>query len=735
MEHQQQHKQKATKDSVVLELKSEIVVSLSTFTYSGEERDDGDSFTWSNRELPRYNDKDDNESTCMQQLLTSDPSNSSQHPVPDSVQDLIETLQSQIPQPQGRRPKQSKSSSLSKRGGGAYDHSLLVVRGVILIGLHLLYGDLALRCRWILRAQQAFGGNLSSSSSSMVDDGRQEHLSQWQSLKETKMTWKVIQTICSLANWTVLLACIAQHVAICSLEHPLHSYAQRVVPNLSTDEKNMVLETLQLPSSSSNTCTRTSSFLSLVRAIQEKFPSRIVYAILLEPEEAKRLPHSCIPTVSLQANYSNGTLQVVSLSSSSQPHNDDDNNKGNDWCLCRIEDCSVEEREEQILLLTGHSCGCLRCRYELKNEDQSAAAIKWESQNDLMTLGHFYLGYKPDELDRAEQVFRAARMQNVCNMDAWHALGAIELARDRFLAAQRFWNESRRHKQECGNTDQSNHPHEGLTLQWTKLDAYDYLSSSVSSSSPSISLTAKDLEPNEETFQNVVPHVFRANLLSKDVCNQIIQWANDHGSWTEQRHYAVPTMDVPVHAVPLLLEWLRPWFATVMRPLLAKQFGTTTHNFYVHDAFVVKYEATLPSNHLPLHMDESTHSFVLALNQEFVGGGTNLVDHDLVVQLQTGDVLSFRGNLVQHGGEPVTDGTRYILAAFLYYDEDNDEEVGECRLDQRLRGGKNKIDHINDDDDDIRRRKRPVHEITTTTKDDGVNHTGGFSFEFKITEE
>ena len=57
---------------------------------------------------------------------------------------------------------------------------------------------------------------------------------------------------------------------------------------------------------------------------------------------------------------------------------------------------------------------------------------------------------------------------------------------------------------------------------------------------------------------------------------------------------------------------------------------------------------------------------------------------NLVVQLQTEDVLSFQGNPVQHGGEPITDGTHYILAAFLSYEEDNDDDIRECHLDQRV---------------------------------------------------
>lgn len=71
-----------------------------------------------------------------------------------------------------------------------------------------------------------------------------------------------------------------------------------------------------------------------------------------------------------------------------------------------------------------------------------------------------------------------------------------------------------------------------------------------------------------------------------------------------------------------------------------------------------------------LDTDESTHSFVLALNNDFTGGGTYFYDHDTTVIPAMGQVLSFAGGEVHHGGEAVTSGQRYILAGFLCCDSD-----------------------------------------------------------------
>jgi len=64
-----------------------------------------------------------------------------------------------------------------------------------------------------------------------------------------------------------------------------------------------------------------------------------------------------------------------------------------------------------------------------------------------------------------------------------------------------------------------------------------------------------------------------------------------------------------------------------------------------------------------MHYDESMHSLVLTLNNDFEGGGTYFIDHDAVLNpKQAGSLVSFRGDRLKHGGEVVTKGIRYIMA-------------------------------------------------------------------------
>ena len=148
--------------------------------------------------------------------------------------------------------------------------------------------------------------------------------------------------------------------------------------------------------------------------------------------------------------------------------------------------------------------------------------------------------------------------------------------------------------------------------------------------------------------------------------------AGDTGGWTTGRHYAVPTTDLPVHAHPALLRWFRGVVRDRLGGLLAAQFGAAAvgdggSRVRIFDAFVVKYCASGGQCYLPVHRDQSTHSFTIALNElsAYRGGGTYFSALGRAVRPERGHVLSFNGDLL-HGGDPITWGVRYIVVAFTY---------------------------------------------------------------------
>ena len=228
------------------------------------------------------------------------------------------------------------------------------------------------------------------------------------------------------------------------------------------------------------------------------------------------------------------------------------------------------------------------------------------------------------------------------------------------------------------------------------------------------------------SYLNDRVHSTTEALLSVSECTSLIAAAEKHaklrGGWSTQRHYAVPTTDLPLHDIPfeqqqqqqqqqqeaaaaagaeqedgvsssglVATTTVANWFREVLldgrlRTTLVKMFGETLvgpsgEDVLVHDAFLVKYHVPssdgdddddekkvkeLSRAYLPLHYDESALSFTIALNGDFQGGGTYFADLGRAVEPRVGHVLAFRGDRCFHGGAPITSGTRYIIAAFCW---------------------------------------------------------------------
>ena len=204
---------------------------------------------------------------------------------------------------------------------------------------------------------------------------------------------------------------------------------------------------------------------------------------------------------------------------------------------------------------------------------------------------------------------------------------------------------------------------------------------------------------NENNISNSI-HITKSSLLSPDECSSLIQaaetYAGQNHGWTTSRHYSVPTTDIPLQDLSEnMIRWFHQVVQTRIGPLIFQQFAhtlpttsTTSNNndnvelkdevfkMAIHDAFIVKYhcndddphsflsyinnihnkstptptttttEEDNPSSmshpsqrYLPIHTDQSTHSFVIALNptSEYIGGGTYF--QDMNQSLKPGELL------------------------------------------------------------------------------------------------
>lgn len=446
------------------------------------------------------------------------------------------------------------------------------------------------------------------------------------------LDWNFVREKIKLQKWHQLRNFISKRLLVVAAESPLHAYAVQCLPRLDKEGRAVVVETLKVP-----TKLRTASVLRLTKLIQDSYPPSRDYGVLLR-EIDYVLNHSCVPNAVLEWR-SSGDLSITALYELADKE---------EIALCLIPNSeSVEERDGLMQTKFGFSCTCTRCRYEM-----NSLGLESMTTAERLRLANFY--FANNKLSSARAIYQLILEDENGHADSWHALGAIELSFGHFRKAQRIWKDAA-----------SKFPylreHKGLGLQIQKMEKYGYelLVQSVA---------VKD-KPETRWISQPLTGVFLTRMLDQTDCARILEWAGN-AQWTQQRHYAVPTNDVPVHAVEPLVVWFNEWMQQRVRPLFAHLFRTSPY-FYVHDAFVVRYQGSEVSNHLPIHTDESSHSFVLALNDcsAYEGGGTCFFVEDEVIRLKVGELLSFRGDRILHGGEAVISGTRYILAAFLYHDD------------------------------------------------------------------
>ena len=141
--------------------------------------------------------------------------------------------------------------------------------------------------------------------------------------------------------------------------------------------------------------------------------------------------------------------------------------------------------------------------------------------------------------------------------------------------------------------------------------------------------------------------------------------AGGEGWSADGHHDRFQTRDMVVADNEALTEWLNGKLREVIWPALAAQFGLNTSELWLQDAFVVRYEPDGQRGLAP-HLDDSELSFNIALSDPdaFSGGGTSFEATGQTLRPQQGQMVSHFGR-VFHAGEPVTSGTRHILAGFV----------------------------------------------------------------------
>ncbi len=174
----------------------------------------------------------------------------------------------------------------------------------------------------------------------------------------------------------------------------------------------------------------------------------------------------------------------------------------------------------------------------------------------------------------------------------------------------------------------------------------------------------KDLYINKLNKQYTILN----NLLDKNFCSQIINESESIAKtkgWSSDRHKFYPTVDNEITPEWKISIPFTNIIANKLYPQIEKIFNVQSSELYLREIFVVKYDMKGQKN-LEYHTDGSEFSFVIALNDDFKGGGTTFKHSQKNINLNIGDCLLFSGQN-EHKGNEITSGTRYILTGFINY--------------------------------------------------------------------
>lgn len=491
--------------------------------------------------------------------------------------------------------------------------------------------------------------------------------------------------------------------------HPLVSYATKKLvgsKELSEDDRKIALDTLQPSTEEANNqnhnqetlvngstdstqslivlwrkATHFSHWISTRSSEENDQYQKRIYTWLhksyfaFSPLALSALKHTCVPTLAMVMNDLDG--KTVS--------GEDDENSSNNLSWLALHDFPIGEasiskidsdaiaRKAELERLMGRNyvCTCEKCQYE------SGHASTLTTQQ-LKRLGD--VAMQQGQYEDATSIYQSILDVEPCNADALHAKAASFLGQASsttfanvghcqgfFLRAQYLWSKA------ASNKSLAKHP--DISVHLVKQEAFG---------------TIQDLQCTREASTSSIQcssflddKVFLTNdntpIIALAECQTAIQAAEDYAKasgWTTSRHYAVPTTDIALHELKSIVPWFRDCWDKRIRPLLRHQFkltfnkpSSTSKDIFIHDAFVVRYDAEGGQRNLPPHYDESTHSFIIALNTNYEGGGTYI--HRLGKALKpgaAGGMISFCGGELLHSGDTVVKGVRYIIVAFCYVD-------------------------------------------------------------------
>ena len=151
------------------------------------------------------------------------------------------------------------------------------------------------------------------------------------------------------------------------------------------------------------------------------------------------------------------------------------------------------------------------------------------------------------------------------------------------------------------------------------------------------------------------------------ILKESLNYAYKNG-WTLNRHDDYPTTDNEIASFWKSYNILYDKCNKIIYKKLEDLFFLIHDKLTISEFFVCKYNGndSKKQSNLEFHVDQYEFSFVIALNDNFEGGGTLFEKSNELVKLKKGDCLIFCGQ-TRHGGNKVIKGLRFIVSGFLKY--------------------------------------------------------------------
>jgi len=163
---------------------------------------------------------------------------------------------------------------------------------------------------------------------------------------------------------------------------------------------------------------------------------------------------------------------------------------------------------------------------------------------------------------------------------------------------------------------------------------------------------------------------YKKHILPENVCKWMIndteKYAKQHGWRNDIYGGEVRTYDIELEKLSAVHEYFMNFELTGILDFIVASYNFPSYvQVNIKSLNITKYSNDLTTG-VDWHADEELLSFVIGLNDNYVGGGTKFSD-GVVESLKTGEMLVHCGKY-QHTGVPIVEGCRYILVGFIQVD-------------------------------------------------------------------